>query len=819
MNQGPAGAGADGAFGALLHRLRLGGGWTQEELAERAGISVEAVGALERGARRSPRRDTVERLAAALGLQGADRSLFVAAARTGSSEMSRLSTAGASPTTVLLPNDPTPFIGRERERTEVLLLLHECRMLTLMGPAGVGKTRLAMAAATEAAAHLPTGVYFAPLAGVSDPRHLCVAIADSLGIAATPTGSIKTRLDAFLVRRRVLLLLDNFEQLTAGAPDIAEILERHRQLVLLVTSRTPLHLRSERRYMVPPLSLPDLQSIPNLEDLVRHDAVALFLTRWRASGGPVAPDPASLRTAAEICVRLDGLPLAIELAAARATALSPHILLARLTSRLKVLSGGPVDAPERHRTLRGALQWSYALLPADRRRLFRRLAVFAGGFTIESAEAVCGDVLEGIINLVDTHLLLPPGDTGEAPRYSMLATIREYAWELLEESGEADPQQQRHAEHFTTVAEDFRRRVSSPEGTIALAGLRQEGNNLRAALAWCCSDRGDASPGLRLAAALLPYWQISGGAAEGRYWLDALLARAGEAAPGDRARATHAAGVLAREQGDAATAWPLVKTALTLYRASGDERGTADVLHALGFRDLINGNHAEGVLPFEQALAMRRTMGDLAGVAETLDGLASMYGLWNDDRTAISLLEEAVTLRRRLGDVLGLTVVQSPLDMTRALVGELEEVEALLNEALRLQESLGNPAGMALSYYGLAVVERQRGDTKSARDLCRKAVAAWHATGNAFQIGIPLQEMALISALEGGASVAAQLLGLVTAHEGRLGLARPPRNRRAYAAAADSARQRFSDAEFDAACRAGSQLSLDQAVELALARP
>lgn len=817
MNHQAGGEFTELTFGGLLHRHRLEGGWTQEALAERAGISVEAVSALERGARRSPRPDTVQRLAAALALQGEDRSRFLAAVREDRVRLNSRPDPGASPTPVLLPSDPTPFIGRERERTDVLHLLQKSRLLTLTGPAGVGKTRLAAAVAAEGVERFPDGVHFVPLAGVSDPQHVLAAIADTLEVAATPTESVETRLDHFLTQRRVLLLLDNLEQLVAAAPDIAALLEHHPRLSLLVTSRTPLHLRSEWRYSVPPMSLPTLHAPTTLDDLVRHDATALFLTRWHAVGGRDLLDPAMLRTVAEICVRLEGLPLAVELAAARASALSLHTLLARLTSRLKVLGGGPVDAPDRQRTLRGALQWSSALLRADRQELFRRLAVFAGGFTAESAEAVCGDVLDGIAELVEANLLLPPDEAGSPARFSMLATIREYAGELLEESGEDDRQRQSHAEHFTTCAEDWGSRVSSPDGPAVLSRLRQEANNLRAALDWCCSDVGDPNLGLRLAAALFPYWQVSGGAREGRYWLEALLVRPGEVAPILRARATHAAGVLAREQGDAAAAWPLLEMALTLYREAGDERGTADVLHALSYRDLIAGNYAAGIVHLEEALAMRRTLGDLAGVAETLGGLSSMYGLQNDDGRAIALLEEAVALRRRLGDTWGTTVVQTTLGMTRALAGELDAAEPLLHEALQLQASLGNRAGMALSFYGLTVIARTRGDTASGRDLCRKSIAAFHETGNAFQVGIPLQEMALISTLEGSATVGVQLLGFVSEHERRLGVTQSPRSRRTYDATAEAARRLLPDVEFEAAYRAGGRLSLDQAVALALA--
>jgi non-specific serine/threonine protein kinase len=349
-----------------------------------------------------------------------------------------------------------------------------------------------------------------------------------------------------------------------------------------------------------------------------------------------------------------------------------------------------------------------------------------------------------------------------------------------------------------------------------MARLRQEVDNLRAALHWCRSERGSTALGLRLAAALLSYWQISGGGVEGRYWLEAMLPRVPEAPPVVQARAFHAAAVLAREQGDAAAAWPLLETALGLYREAGDERGTADVLHALGYRDLVTGNYQQGIVHLEEALAMRRAAGDLAGVAETLGGLSSMYGLQNRDDEAIAFLREAVALRRELGDTWGLTVALATLGMTLAVTGKIDAAEPLLHEALPLQESLGNRAGTALSFYGLTLVARQRGDLPTARDLCRKTIAAWHETGNIFQLGIPLREMAVISLAEGKAVVAAQLLGFAEAHEKRLEHVTPPRYRRIHDATMAGVRQVLPGAELDAAYRAGGHLSLDGAVALAV---
>jgi predicted ATPase/DNA-binding XRE family transcriptional regulator len=803
-------------FGSVLHRFRLDAALTQEDLAERAGISVEAVSALERGVRRSPRRDTVRRLADALHLDDGARDGFLAAARAPRQEATGSEGRGVA-ARIVSPVPATSFIGRKRERREVATLLADVRLLTLTGPGGVGKTRLALVVASDCAARFPDGVYVVPLAGVANSRYLIAAIADALGMAANGSGPVADRLRGGLLGQRVLLVLDNFEHLTPGAPQVASLLDAHPGLTVLATSRVPLRLSREYRYAVLPMSLPDVDTDLTTDDLAQYDGTALFLHRWQAAGGRSADEQHTMRTIAAICAKLDGLPLAIELAAARAALLSVDTLLARLRSRLTVLGQGPVDAPVRQQTMRGVVQWSYALLPPEHQALFRRLAVFAAHFTLQSAEAVCGDVLDDIVALTEASLLLPPGATGDGSRFTMLGTIHDYALELLEESGEAREMRCRHAERMVSLAKQLAVRVASAEGTDALHELRAESDNLRAALEWCRADASAGALGLQLATSLLPYWLITGGAAEGRYWHDVLLETAQGVSPELSARAHHARGVLARESGDTAGAWRSLEVALALYREIGDNHEVAGVLHALSYRYLVDGEYARGIEKLNEVLSIRRAAGDRAGIAETLGALSSMYGLQNQDERAIALLSEAVALRRDLGDPWGLAVVLSTLGMTLATVGEIEAAEPLLREALDTQESLGNRVGTSISYFGLTLVARQRGDLSGAHDLCRAALGLWRESRNVFQLVILVQEMAVILLDEGDAERATQLLGFVQSLSDRTTQAPPPRYRRVYDAAVERSRASLGDAAFRLMHDAGGRLTTDGALELALA--
>lgn len=500
--------GAGSRFGALLKRYRVAAGLTQEGLAERAGLSAKAISALERGARQVPRRDTVQLLADALALAGPERDALEATVRR------RLGPAHAAPLPAL-PAPLTPLVGRAQAEADVARLLHrpEVRLLTLTGPAGVGKTRLALQVAWDLGATYPDGVAFVALAALRDPALVLPTIARTLGLRDAGGRPLDKTLLAALRDRSLLLVLDNLEQVLVAGPAIAEVVAACPGVTVLATSRARLRVRGEHEYPVPPLALP--ASGADDQGVAGVAAVALFVQRARALQPDFVLTTATATPVAEICRRLDGLPLALELAATRIKVLPPRALLARLGQRLILLTDGPRDAPPHQRTLRATLAWSYDLLTPDQQALFRQLAVFVGGCTLETAEAVCAPddgpdrppLLDGLAQLVDQSLLVvdrgaavEDGDRGAdsvEPRYGMLETLREYGLEALAARGETDVVHRRHALHYLALVEAALPWLTGPHQVAWFARLEREHDNVRAALQWACARAGGTGAALR----------------------------------------------------------------------------------------------------------------------------------------------------------------------------------------------------------------------------------------------------------------------------------------------------------------------------------
>ncbi|HEX6670035.1 MAG TPA: AAA family ATPase, partial [Gemmatimonadales bacterium] len=505
-----------------------------------------------------------------------------------------------------LPLQPTPFLGREREVGEVVALLRrpEVRLLTLTGPGGTGKTRLALQVAAELLDDFADGVYFVPLAPLTDAALVPSAIASALAMRDEADRSLPDRLKEVLAGQELLLVLDNVEHLVEAAPLIAELLSAAPGLKVLATSRVPLRLRAEREYPVPPLGLPRRQPLPTLEELSQSEAMRLFLERAQAVKPDFALDDENAPAVAAICWRLDGLPLAIELAAARVRLLPPQALLARLEQRLPLLTGGARDAPARHRTLRDTIAWSYDLLDPDDQRLFRRLAVFVGGCTLEAADAVTTpdgqrDVFGGIERLCEHSLLRQAEAQGSEPRFAMLETVREFGLEQLAASGEEDLTWERHADHFATLGDNIEREFFFRPVPF-LAVLEVETDNLRAALGW--AERGGrVETGLRLGLAFGSLAVRRGMLAEGREWLRRLLALGGGAPP-LQARALTALGWYALVQGDTEGAMEAGKRAAET--AAGESWILANALNLLGSVELERGPSEAARRYFEEALAL-----------------------------------------------------------------------------------------------------------------------------------------------------------------------------------------------------------------------
>jgi len=727
--------GPEAPFGARLRRLREAAGLTQEELAMRSGLSVAAVSALERGLRRRPYPHTVRSLAGALGLAEAERAALLEAVPKRAARSSPLSAVPS------LPVPPTPLVGRERDAGEVVAVLLDpgVRLLTLVGPGGVGKTRLALEAARNAAASFPDGAGFVDLTEVTNPARFAPVVARALGLREVGDEPPFDLLSGHLQEKEMLLILDNFEQVLPAALLLVRLLSECPGLKALVTSRVALAARGEQRFPVPPLEVP-APAEPDAAAVGGSPAAALFVGRARAVDPSFRLTDANAPAVAGICRRLDGLPLAIELAASRASLLAPEALLARLTSGLGLLEGGAPDAPERQRTMRATVAWSYDLLGEGDRAIFRRVSVFEGGCTIGAAETVCVepgerlDVLGGLSSLVDASLLgRKTGPDGE-PRLAMLAVVREYARELLAGAGEDAQARERHARHFLNLAETAEPELYGADHPAWLDRLEREHDNLRAALGWA-REVGDVRLGLRLAGSLRWFWWIRGHLGEGRSWLRKFLeeeaANAGGAAPSPaRAKALYGAGQLAFGQGDLAQAARLYGESLAAFRALDDRRGSAPVLAELGQVARTQGDHDRAVAFSEEALALGLEAGNGLVAAIALNTLGHVRREAGDLEGAVARFEESLAhigeSEHRRGVAYGL----SSLGGAALERGDHERALGLHEEALELYDVLGDKAGVAMALVNLGDVARERGDGERARALYEEALDLHRELGN-----------------------------------------------------------------------------------------
>ncbi|MGH2404584.1 MAG: tetratricopeptide repeat protein [bacterium] len=635
-----------------------------------------------------------------------------------------------------LPTQLTSFIGREREVAAARQLLGTARLLTLTGPGGTGKTRLSLQLAADVADQFPHGVYFVPLAPISDPALVASTVAQTLGLQESRGKSPVEGLQEYMRDKQLLLILDNFEQVVAAAPLLSELLKAGTGSKIVVTSRAVLRVYGEQEFPVPPLQLPDLKHLPTLASISQYEAVTLFIQRAIAVKPDFTVTNDNAPAVAEITARLDGLPLAIELAAARIKLLPPQAMLARLGHRLSLLAGGARDLPARQQTLRGAIAWSYDLLDAGSQRLMARLSVFVGLFTLEEAEAVCGpaaelgsDVLDGLAGLVDQSLIRQVEQRGQA-RFMMLETIREFAAERLDARGEAEAIRRRHAMAFLALAEQAAPQFLGPEKAVWLDRIEGAHDNLRAALEWA-TDRGETETALRTGAALWRFWQMRGHLHEARERLTRILELPDVSAYDHaRAKALEAAGGIAYWQGDMPTAERFYEEHLSIQRSLKDKRGIADALYNLAFvyaapqRELQKARSL-----YEESLALYEELADRAGIARAHWGLASTRYSEANYASAHEHLAVSLPILRDLRDTFSFAWAQHLSGLIAIRTADHGAARAAFGEALKLFSDGRDVSGIVIVLDDLSALATAEGDPERAMRLAGGAAALQQSSG------------------------------------------------------------------------------------------
>jgi predicted ATPase/serine/threonine protein kinase len=731
----------------------------------------------------------------------------------------------AEPRPSNLPVPRTASIGREHEAAALRLLLgrDDVRLVTLTGPGGIGKTRLALQAAREIGDQFPSGVWFVALSVVGEPGLIASTIAQAVGVRETGNQSAQEGLKEYLggLDQPMLLLLDNFEHLVSAAPAISELLSAGPRLKIVVTSQSPLHVYGEHEFPLPPLALPDPKSLLPLGALSRLPAIALFVERARAVKHDFVLSNENASAVAAVCARLDGLPLAIELAAARIKLLSPAAMLMRLESCLNLLTGGARDLPARQRTLRGTVDWSYGLLNPAEQTLFRRLSVFSGGCTLEAVEAVCDtagdlglDVLDGMTSMVDKSLAQQVEEAAGETRFVMLTTIREYALERLAASNDVAATRRSHAAYYLVLAEEGAAEAAAhPEW---LDRLEVEHDNFRAALEYL-TKTGDADWGLRLGSALFHFWETREYLTEGRSRIARLLALEGAAArPKLRSRLLFSAAVLAGEQGDYTSAQRLFDESLETCLELNDKRGVAVALNALAVNARDRGELATSSLLFEQCVAIWRDEGDPADVARALSNLANVTKLQGEAARAASLYDECLAIFRKVGDVAGIAWTLNYQGDVAREGNDVAAARSFYEQSLAAFSLSRDGWGIASALSDLAGLSWDQGDSDEARRLYGESIQMFQNLGHKRGIARVLGCLAANAAAQSSAVQALRFAGAAAALRERLGTPLTPAEQHKLEKVLEFARRTLGNAAGMTAWMEGWALPVEQAIQEAM---
>lgn len=724
-----------------------------------------------------------------------------------------------------LPQHSTSFIGREKEIAEVKTLLGRARLLTLTGSGGCGKTRLGIQVAAGQLNSYADGVWLVELASVANPDLVPQSVATMLGLTEERGKSLTQSVTEHLSSTHLLLVLDNAEHLLAACAQLADVVLRQcPQVKLLVTSRERLGVLGESAYRVPGLPVPDPERQATAASLAQYESVQLFVERARLNLPHFALTDENAPAVGVLCYRLDGLPLAIELAAARVRAMSVEAISQRLDQRFRLLTGGSRMAPRRQQTLRTLIDWSYDLLSDAERALLGRVSIFSGGWTLEATEQVCvgqgvddWEALDLLTSLADKNLLQAEERNG-ATRYRLLETLRQYARERLLETGEEACWHGRHLAYFLAVAEKAEPHLVDTDQRAWLDQLEAEHDNLRAALAWSATGGGDAGGGLQLAGALWRFWLARGYWNEGRGWLAKLLAAGpGGQAAADRAKALKGAGDLATQQSDYSAARLLFEESLAHWRELGNRRGIAESLNNLGRVAVEQGDYASAKALYEESLSILRELGDRRGIAILLNCLGSAAGNQGDYPVAKALYEESLAILQELGDRQSIAISLINLGLVAYEQGDYPASRALAEDSLAIWRELGDRRGIGLSLNTLGAVAFEQCDYASARALHAESLAIRWELGDRRGVAESLERLAHAESAVAGPGRAARIWGRVERLREEIGspvtLSERPRYDRQVAAA----RAAMGDeSAFDLAWREGRAMTLDEAVQYAM---